>query len=114
MIDQSTIAINIESDIEFELEDAKRVVQSIQALANEKKLYHLLIFGDRTVPSREARQYFISREGCINKQAEAIVANSLAQKMVFDFMINVERPLVRTKLFTSEIEALAWLQTLQN
>jgi hypothetical protein len=60
MIDRSTIAINIEPDIEFELEDAKCVSEAIDALADGKKLYHLLIFGDRTVPSREARHFFIN------------------------------------------------------
>lgn len=114
LIDQHTIAVNIDSDTEFELEDAKRVHTAIQEEVNERKLYHLILFGDRTVPTREARQFCMSKEGSVNKLAEAIVASSLAQKMVFDFMINVERPIVRTKLFTSEIEALAWLQSLQN
>ncbi len=114
MIDQHTIAINIDADTEFELDDAKRVYKAIEAEASEQKLYHLIIFGDRTVPTREARHFCMSKEGSVNKLAEAVVASSLAQKMVFDFMINIERPIVRTKLFTSEIEALAWLQSLQN
>lgn len=101
-------------DTEFGLSEAKRVYAAIDQLAKGKKLYHLFIFCDCTVPNREARNFFMSQEGCVNKHAEAIVANSLAQKMVFDFMINVERPLVRTKLFNSEIEALSWLQSLQN
>ena len=114
MIESNTIAINIEADREFELEHAKCIYEAIQTYAEGKKLYHLFIFGDRTVPTREARHFFTSRERCVDKQATAIVANSLAQKMVFDFMINVERPSVRTKLFSSEIEALVWLQSLQN
>lgn len=114
LIDECTVAIKVDHDVEFEIDDAKRVCDAVQQLSKGEKLYHLIIFGERTVPSPEARQFLISEAGCELKHAEAIIAHSLSQKMVFDFMINIERPFVRTKLFNSELEAYLWLQSLRN
>jgi hypothetical protein len=46
--------------------------------------------------------------------AEAIVVQSLSQKIVFNFMINVERPIARTKLFTDVQAAQDWLKSINN
>ena len=113
LIDNSTLEVHIDQDIEFELKDAVQLNDRIYEIGENRKLYQLTVYGDRTVPSKEARTYSISEEGSRFKMAEAIVAESLSQKMVFNFMINVERPSVRTKLFTSVDEAKEWLKSLQ-
>ena len=114
LLDTSTVEISIEKDQEFELDDAIHVTNAIGEIGGDQKLYYLTIFGERTIPSKEARDFWISEIGCRYKMAEAIVVTSLSQKMVFNFMINVERPNVRTKLFTNENEAKNWLQSLNN
>lgn len=114
LLDELTIETRIEKDIEFNLQDAIRTNDAIEEIGNGRKLFHLTIYGDRTVPSKEARSFVTSDQGSCYKLAEAIVVGSLSQKMVFNFMINVERPNVRTKLFTSVQDAKDWLQSLQN
>ncbi|PIE86769.1 MAG: hypothetical protein CSA03_03785 [Bacteroidetes bacterium] len=112
LIDNAMVETRIEKDREFELKDAQQMVDTVQTIGNSRKFLHLTIFGERTVPSKEARQFSISKSGSQFKLAEAIVVQSLSQKMVFNFMINVERPSVRTKLFTSIDEAKKWLYSL--
>lgn len=113
LIDESTVEIRIDKDIEFELKDAIHINEIVDEIGKGEKLYYLTIYGDRTVPSKEARNYAISNLGSQLKMAEAIVVQSLSQKMVFNFMINVERPTARTKLFTDVREAKNWLKSLQ-
>jgi len=114
LVDDSTIEIRIDKDVEFELAHAIELNDKVGEIGGNRKLFHLTIFGNRSVPSQEARTYSISEEGSRYKLAEAIVVKSLSQKMVFNFMINVERPSVRTKLFTSVEEAREWLTSLQD
>lgn len=112
LLNESTAEIRIQKDEEYELEDAIRTTQTVEQIGRGRQLMHLTIYGDRTVPTKEARNYCISELGSRYKTAEAIVVQSLSQKMVFNFMINVERPIVRTKLFTSIDEAKNWLSSL--
>ncbi len=109
LLNESTVEIRIQKDEEYELEDAIRTTKSIEQIGQGRQLLYLTIYGDRTVPSKEARNYCISEPGSRYKRAEAILVRSLSQKMVFNFMINVERPQVRTKLFTCIDEAKSWL-----
>lgn len=110
--DDAILETCIEKDQEFELEDAQEVLNTVKKIGQSNKFLHLTIFGNRTVPSKEARKFSISQQGSQFKLAEAIVVQSLSQKMVFNFMINVERPTVRTKLFTCAEEAKEWLKSL--
>lgn len=110
LFDDALIEIKIQKDIEFELDDAIRTTNAVEQITQGRRLLHLTIFGERTVPTKEARSFYISEIGSRFKSAEAIVVESLAQKMVFNFMINVESPTVRTKLFTSRDEAIEWLR----
>lgn len=114
LLDHCTVEIRVEKDQEIDLETAISITNSIGELGNGRRLFYLTVFGERTVPSKQARDFFISEIGSRYKMAEAIVVTSLSQKMVFNFMINVERPSVRTKLFTDENEAKNWLKSLNN
>lgn len=112
LLDKTIVEINIQNDIEFELDDAICTTNFVEAITCGNKCYHLTVFGERTIPSKEARAYCTSEMGSRLKLAEAIVVESLSQKMVFNFMINVEGPFVRTKLFTNRTEAIDWLHSL--
>lgn len=114
LLDETTVEIKIKKDQEYELDDAIYATNSIEILGKGEQLFYLTIYGDRTIPTKEARDYCISDAGSRFKLAEAIVVKSLSQKMVFNFMINVERPSVRTKLFTDTHKAKDWLKSLNN
>lgn len=114
LLNETTVEINIKKDQEYELRDAIDMTKSIGILGEGAQLYYLTIYGDRTVPTKEARDYSISKIGSRFKIAEAIVVKSLSQKMVFNFMINAERPSVRTKLFTDVQAAKDWLKSISH
>lgn len=106
---ENVLEIVIDADFEFDIEDAQEVLDATKFLANGRTLPHLYLIGARTLPSKSARQLSSSKKGSKYKSAEAIVVNTLSQKMIYNFMINVEKTAVPTKLFNNEADAREWL-----
>ncbi len=111
LVNKDIAEIRIKEDVDYELNDALHTTSAVEQLDRGEKLFYLTIYGDQTIPSPEARIYCISASGSRFKAAEAIVIRSLSQKMVFNFMNNVDRPLVETKLFSNSKDAQAWLSS---
>lgn len=59
--------------------------------------------------SKEAREYLSSRDGCAGVTRAAILINSSLGSTVVNFFLKINRPLVPTKIFTSEAAAVKWL-----
>jgi ribosomal protein S4E len=71
----------------------------------------LIIPGKHSTITSEAREY--STNNPMNNKAVAIVSNSLAQKIIVNFMISVYqkiKPGYKIKLFSNKDKALEWLQ----
>ncbi|MGE0638280.1 MAG: hypothetical protein AB7P01_17680 [Bacteroidia bacterium] len=79
--------------------------------AEKEKLKLLVLPGQNTSATREAREY--SQNSVINSSGEAIVINSLAQRIISNFYISfknkAEYPI---KMFNSKDEAVKWLKSL--
>jgi hypothetical protein len=60
--------------------------------------------------SKEARAHFSmkGRKGAVN--AMALIIKSPVSKVIGNFFILLDKPLVPTRLFTNESEALTWLK----
>lgn len=81
----------------------------------ENKKYPLLhIVGNYVQATEEARVYGASAKGLKYSLAEAYVIRSLAQKILANFYMKVNKPSVPTRFFGSKKEAEAWLKTFQN
>lgn len=59
--------------------------------------------------TKEAREYFASEEGCLKIKCCAIIISSEVTKIIANFFIRINKPLVPTSLFTSEEKARQWL-----
>ncbi|MES2566388.1 MAG: STAS/SEC14 domain-containing protein [Bacteroidota bacterium] len=59
--------------------------------------------------TKEARDYLASKEGCEKIKSCAIITNSVITKVIANFFLNINKPLVPTKLFTNEVSAKKWL-----
>lgn len=58
----------------------------------------------------EARVYFASAEGGAGSVAVALLIGSPISRMIGNFFLGVNRPLLPVRLFTDETEALEWLK----
>lgn len=60
--------------------------------------------------SKEARDYFASDEGSKDLVASAFLIDSVIGKFTGNFFLQINKPKIPLKLFTTESEALKWLQ----
>lgn len=59
--------------------------------------------------TREAREYLASEEGCQKIKSCAILTDSILTKVIANFFLQINKPLVPSKLFTNEESARKWL-----
>ncbi len=92
------------------LADAKENLAGILKV-NRGKRYPLLV-DMRKLKSmtREARVYYAGGEGAKTANAGAFLIGSLISKIIGNFFLSFNKPLIPIKLFTSESEAIEWLK----
>jgi len=61
--------------------------------------------------TKEARDYLASKKGSERVIAAALIVDSMLTATLANFFMRVSKPLVTTKLFTEEEEAIRWLKT---
>jgi len=58
---------------------------------------------------RDARVYYSSRDFAQRTTAVALLVGSPVTRVMANFFISINKPAIPTQLFTSEVEAVAWL-----
>jgi hypothetical protein len=71
-----------------------------------------LLVDSRNIKSmeREARVYYAGEEGRKSVSACALLIGSPVSRVIGNFFMGLNKPLVPTRLFTSETEAIEWLR----
>ena len=106
--------INVNENTEVDLDLLKQIIASMSQLQNKKKLPVLIIMQSFSMPTEEARTYLAKENSSPNAAAEAYVIHSMAQKIIGNFYLKVNKPARPTKLFTGKTEALEWLKEFEN
>lgn len=91
----------------------KTLADSNNALINYKPCYMCSIIGQGLTIEKEAREKGTDPEFQKFTLASAIVQDSLAHRILGNFIIKVQRPTVPTRLFTSTEDALKWFDELK-
>ncbi|HRE75153.1 MAG TPA: hypothetical protein PK798_08550 [Flavobacteriales bacterium] len=76
-----------------------------------KKYPNLIVMGFHSSADHTARAFSASEESQAYRKADAFVISSLAQRIIANFYIKVQRPKVPTRFFNNEELALNWLRT---
>lgn len=105
------IQINIKNDIIISKNDVMEIVDCIEEVSQQKKYPVLILAGDYTLPESEARPYIASAEANRYTICNAFVINGVAQKLMANVFMKIDRPATPTKFFNTENEALNWLKT---
>jgi hypothetical protein len=89
------------------IEEARAVDAEIRALGKGRVLSLVDL---RQVESidRPAREFFMDRNP--NYRAVALIAASASTRMLANFFMGLKRGVIPVKMFTSEADAVAWLQ----
>lgn len=109
-IDENIVFLEYKLGIEVEVEDIKEYNNAILELGKGRKLPLLVDAREGASISPEARLYAASAVSTNLKLASAIVVNTLPNKLIANFYINFNKPLIPSKVFTSMAEAVEWLK----
>jgi len=114
LLDNGIIHIHLKAGCEIELSDAVLVVEAMEKIGKGKKYPVLIDAGEFTSIDKEVRVFSASEDGNLFTLADAIAYCSLAQKMMADFYINYNKPVVPTRAFSDKAEAIKWLETFRS
>jgi hypothetical protein len=110
--EKNILQVNLKENSMFGVSDAMEVIEAARVLGGGKKLFNLIVAGKGAFIDEEARKYSSSINGCRYKYADAYVLNSIAQKLIANFIIKIQKPPVPTALFNDEETAVKWLKSL--
>lgn len=101
----------IKANITISEKDSNEMVDAAGKLGDFKKFPILITAGKHSLADKEAREFGAGKEGTKYAIAVAFVIRSLAQKILGNAYIKINKPIVPTALFDNEEKALEWLKT---
>lgn len=96
--------------VELDVDDVKEMRKIYLQFSGGKSFAILLDATQSFSPTDEARKLLASKEYTDKRIAAAFVTTTLANRLIGNFFIKVNKPLTPTKLFNDEVSALAWLK----
>jgi hypothetical protein len=109
--DDGILHIHIRSRATMKIQDAHETLQAMKAIGGGNKFPVLIDAGEFASVDPEVRVFSASEEGNIYSLADAIAYHSFAQKLVSDFYISNNKPVIPTRSFPEIPEAIEWLRT---
>ena len=95
---------------EMTLEDAKETMSAFLKITKGKICPIYCDTTQQKAMTREARNYYASEEAAKVASAVAIIVGTPVSRVLGNFYIGLSRPLIPSRIFTSEEEALDWLK----
>lgn len=108
----NNIIVGEYKEVEIDLEAAKLIVKDRKTVANYVN-YPLLVTGSMKKITKEARDYFASKEGSELLSAAALHTDSNFTMYLANFVlkINFKKANIPIKVFSNKQEAINWLKT---
>lgn len=105
------VNLHIKPNQTLTYEDTKKMIEYIGEIGKGKKYLLLLTTGKYALADKDAREFGASEAGNAYTIAAAIVVKSLAQKLIGNAYIKLNKPIAPNALFTDETKAIEWLKT---
>lgn len=104
------IHFNYRKDVEIELEDAIMELSAAEKLGRGKRCLVLIDLTDVKKVSKEARDLYSGEEGngVIKRGAFCVV--SPVGRMIGNFFMGINKPMMPVKLFDTRGKAISWLR----
>ena len=111
MLNESTLEITFQDEVLIDLEAIKLIDAHCDEIVAGRRLKRLVVSGKKTLMTKEARQYGQDKSKSSKDLiiAEAVVVNTLPQKMVANFYFAFIRDFYPAKFFTDINKAKDWL-----
>ncbi len=106
------VNLHIKANKSLTREDTVKMIEYIGEIGEGKKFLILITTGEFSLVDKEAREFGATEAGNRYTLAAAIVVKSLAQKLLGNAYIKVNKPSAPNKLFTDQQKAIDWLGTI--
>lgn len=100
----------VKAGAEVGLEEAKENSVVVNSFFTGTKYPILIDARGITSMTREARNFFTANGRSTNTTAFGIIIDSYVSKVVGNFFLGINKPVVPTKLFSDEHKAIEWLK----
>ena len=104
------IIVSVASDNHtYSIADIQENYSVIKRFAGQNKAFILNIVGENTSVEAEVREFSSKGPHADYVDTEVFVINSIAQKLLANFYLKINKSIVRTKFFNKPSEAEKWL-----
>lgn len=111
--DDGIVRMKMKPDVfELDLADAQEVIRTVDAMCGGVRRPTLVDLRELRSMSRDCRKYFAGPETARVQVAVALLVVSPLARAIGNFFMGLNKPLIPTRLFTSEADALVWLRSL--
>lgn len=110
-IDNNCLLIEYHEQVHIELADMEAILSSVKTFTGHQPTKRLVIISKNATIAREARAFLQEENHKDRKQiiAEAVIVNSLAQKMATNFYLSFIKDDFPSRFFTDLTKAKEWL-----
>ncbi|MBL7922116.1 MAG: hypothetical protein JNJ40_17510 [Bacteroidia bacterium] len=102
----------IKSGAVMEEQDVTMLKQHNFEAAGQKPYVILVTPGELVTFTSEARQLAASKNFIEAARAKALLINSIGNKIMGNFYLKVNKPFIKTKIFSDREKALVWLRSI--
>lgn len=113
ILDEDILFINVCMNQEFTLMDFKELRVASLRLARNRNVFNIIFMGDKTIPTKAAREACTIETGNGRIKGEAFVVHSLGQRIVARHILKQKKKQHPVKLFTSTEKAKLWIDCLK-
>ncbi|MBL7912035.1 MAG: hypothetical protein JNJ41_13335 [Bacteroidia bacterium] len=113
--EKNILFYRVKQDITVDVAEIKEMIEYVKEFMGEKRHLALIDFGSSVGSTTEGRRVY-AEEIYLTKYriADAFLVKSLSMRLIANFFIKVTKPKIATRLFTSETEAIKWLENAKN
>jgi hypothetical protein len=104
------VHVKLRPHVQIGLEEAREAIRTVSVVCGGKVTPAFVDMTAAMAINREARLYFAGEETAKVESAAALLIGSPLTRAIGNFFMGLNKPLIPTRLFTSEVEALAWLK----
>lgn len=103
------LVVRLDDELYFTEEKPVLFMQAVEKISKGVPLKMLLLMGAHTSVDSVSRDYFALEEHKKYISKCATVINSISQRLLGNFFLRINKPLIETKLFNDPQESWDWL-----
>jgi len=108
LLSNDVVVVELDDYVSIDVDDVIQIVNKQGELTENKKHPVVSIPSEFTSITKEARHFMSGKEAAKYTSADAFVIRSLAHKILADFYLRFQNPVVPTKVFRTKEEAIEW------